>query len=142
MFVGLLGEENPRVKVIRVNIVFRDARYFESRVQRSRDCRAGVEIGTFPNFIPKSQMQNGIRGRAMDIQCAASWVPAPPRGYIQRFSGMPNSFAYSTEVNIHDPARLTLLNAFIRRGSELQSVPPVQAFREVAYKGNISFCSS
>ncbi len=51
-------------------------------------------------------------------QLLLSCVPAPPRAYIHFTFGMPNSSAYATEVNIHAPARLIVLNAFISRGSE------------------------
>ena len=60
-------------------------------------------------------------------QFELSLVPAPPSGYIQRSSGIPSSLAYSVEVKIHAPAKFTLLNAFIKRGSG--SVRMIQQFR-------------
>lgn len=58
-------------------------------------------------------------------QLSESWVPAPPSGYIHLLSGIPRCLAYWTEVKIQLAARLTLLNAFINKGSILnQSLSP------------------
>lgn len=54
---------------------------------------------------------------ARHIQSVSSLEPAPPSGYIHLLSGIPISFAYSVEVRTHDPAKLMLLNAFIKSGS-------------------------
>lgn len=51
------------------------------------------------------------------LQLLLSLVPAPPRGYIHLLSGIPSSFAYSVDVRRQALARLTVLNAFIKRGS-------------------------
>lgn len=46
-----------------------------------------------------------------------SCVPAPPRGYIHLEEGMPRDLAVVVEVRMTADARLTVLKAFISRGS-------------------------